>query len=108
MAPRQSLLQYFCSLLLLIGVASALKFDLAAHSGGESIKKERCIRNFVGKETLVVVTAVIGGSKGDGMMVNIHVRFIRIRGTSPLPGAQRYSLGYNGVEAARCRLYASY
>lgn len=60
-------------LLLLIGVASALKFDVQAHPGRENQKKERCIRNFVAKETLVVVTAIVGGSKGDGMQLNIHV-----------------------------------
>lgn len=75
MAFPRSLLQAICSLLLLAGVVNALKFDLVAHSGHENIKKERCIRNFVGKETLVVVTATVGGYKGDGMQVNIHVRF---------------------------------
>ena len=73
-SQRAGLLQCLCSVLLLVGVASALKFDLTAHSGHESIKKERCIRNFVNKETLVVVTATIGGYKGDGMVTNIHVR----------------------------------
>ena len=66
-------MQCFCSLLLLIGVANALKFDVKAHSGRETQKQERCIRNFVSKGTLVVVTAIVGGSKGDGMMLNIHV-----------------------------------
>ncbi|KAI9900399.1 hypothetical protein N3K66_004661 [Trichothecium roseum] len=74
MAFPRSLLQAICSLLLLAGVVNALKFDLVAHSGHENIKKERCIRNFVGKETLVVVTATVGGYKGDGMQVNIHIR----------------------------------
>jgi hypothetical protein len=74
MAARLPLLQWVCSVLLLVSAASALKFDLLSHSGGESQKKERCIRNFVGKDTLVVVTATVDGSKGDGMMVNIHVR----------------------------------
>jgi hypothetical protein len=77
MAAQMSLLQRFCALLLLFTTAAqALKFDLAAHSGGESTKKERCIRNFVAKDTLVVVTAVVGGYKGDGMAVNIHVRWV--------------------------------
>ncbi|KAL6865924.1 vesicle coat component [Amphichorda felina] len=74
MALPRSLMQYFCSLLLLIGVANALKFDVKAHSGRETQKQERCIRNFVSKGTLVVVTAIVGGSKGDGMMLNIHIR----------------------------------
>lgn len=73
MAPRRSLLQTLCSLLLLIGIANALKFDIPAHPGREQQKKERCIRNFVSKDTLVVVTATVGGFKGDGMQLNIHV-----------------------------------
>ncbi len=53
-------------------LASALKFELqAAH--GHSAKNERCIRNFVTHHTLVVVTAIVSGSRGDGMMVNMHV-----------------------------------
>ncbi|KAF5127630.1 Endoplasmic reticulum vesicle protein 25 [Metarhizium anisopliae] len=74
MALQRSTLQWLCSLLVLVGVANALKFDLIAHTGGESTKKERCIRNFVGQETLVVVTATVDGFKGDGMVVNMHVR----------------------------------
>ena len=50
----------------------ALKFDLVAHPG-HSTKNERCIRNFVNRDTLVVVTATISGSKGDGQVVNMHV-----------------------------------
>ncbi|KAJ5374724.1 G-protein comlpex beta subunit CpcB, partial [Penicillium concentricum] len=53
-------------------LASALKFDLVATSGGGS--NERCIRNFVSKDQLVVVTAIVGGSKGDGQRVNIHIK----------------------------------
>lgn len=70
---QQSLLQWICSLLLLVGAANALKFELQAHSGGESHKKERCIRNFVQKDTLVAVKSTISGYKGDGMIVNIAV-----------------------------------
>lgn len=51
----------------------ALKFDLTAHPSGQHKKSERCIRNFVAKDTLVVVTATVGGQKGDGQMVNMHV-----------------------------------
>lgn len=47
----------------------ALKFDIQA----ESRPQERCIRNFVNKDTLVVVTATIGGNKGDGQRVDMHV-----------------------------------
>ncbi|RFU74407.1 endoplasmic reticulum vesicle 25 [Trichoderma arundinaceum] len=67
-------MRWLCGLLLLVSAANALKFDLIAHSGGESLKKERCIRNFVGSDTLVVVTSTVDGYKGDGMVVNIHVR----------------------------------
>ncbi|KHN96993.1 ERV25 protein [Metarhizium album ARSEF 1941] len=74
MAVQRSTLQWLCSLLVLVGVANALKFDLMAHPGGENTKKERCIRNFVGRQTLVVVTAKVDGFKGDGMVVNMHVR----------------------------------
>ena len=53
-------------------LALALKFDISAHMGNEH-KYERCIRNFVGKDTLVLVTAIVDGSKGDGQVVNMHV-----------------------------------
>ncbi|KKP03319.1 endoplasmic reticulum vesicle protein 25 [Trichoderma harzianum] len=67
-------MRWLCGLLLLVSAANALKFDLVAHTGGESLKKERCIRNFVGSDTLVVVTSTVDGYRGDGMLVNIHVR----------------------------------
>lgn len=66
-------MRWLCGLLLLVSAANALKFDLVAHTGGESLKKERCIRNFVSSDTLVVVTSTVDGYKGDGMLVNIHV-----------------------------------
>jgi hypothetical protein len=66
-------MRWLCGLLLLVSAANALKFDLIAHTGGESLKKERCIRNFVGSDTLVVVTSTVDGYKGDGMLVNIPV-----------------------------------
>ncbi|KAK1700355.1 endoplasmic reticulum vesicle protein 25 [Colletotrichum godetiae] len=72
MAPTTSLLRYVCSLVLLACCAQALRFDLQATSTHEG-KKERCIRNFVARDTLVVVTAIVDGSKGDGMTVNMHV-----------------------------------
>lgn len=68
-------LQLFSTLLLcitLLPISSALKFDLQAHTG-HSARYERCIRNFVAKETLVLVTAIVSGTKGDGQMVNMHV-----------------------------------
>lgn len=73
MAPPRSFLQYICSVLLLVACVNALKFDLQATSKSHDTKKERCIRNFVSKDTLVVVTAIVSGSKGDGMRVNMHV-----------------------------------
>ena len=64
---RQPLLHVLCCLAL-ISFSWALKFDLAAQTG-----KERCIRNFVAKDTLVLVTAIVDGQKGDGQQVNMHV-----------------------------------
>lgn len=63
----------------------ALKFDLQAHTG-HSAKYERCIRNFVAKDTLVVVTATVSGQKGDGQMVNMHVSRLKLLGG----GAQQH------------------
>ncbi|KAJ5217117.1 Endoplasmic reticulum vesicle protein 25 [Penicillium chermesinum] len=60
----------FALILLVVQTATALKFDLPASSGGN----ERCIRNFVAKDQLVVVTAIVGGSKGDGQKVNMHIK----------------------------------
>ena len=54
-------------------LVSALKFDLQAHPGHESAKQERCIRNFVAKDQLVVVTATVSGQRGDGQTLNMHV-----------------------------------
>lgn len=72
MANPQSIWYSLCSLLLFLACADALKFDVEAHSQGDK-KGERCIRNFVAKDTLVVVTAIVDGHKGDGMVVNMHV-----------------------------------
>ncbi|PLB40083.1 40S ribosomal RACK1 domain-containing protein [Aspergillus candidus] len=58
------------TLLLLVQLSSALKFDLFASTS----KNERCIRNFVMKDQLVVVTAIVDGQKGDGMVVNMHIK----------------------------------
>lgn len=60
--------------LVLLPFASALKFNMEAHHGHESATKERCIRNFVAKDQLVVVTANVDGSRGDGQQLNMHVR----------------------------------
>ncbi|KAI1423670.1 emp24/gp25L/p24 family/GOLD-domain-containing protein [Xylaria sp. FL1777] len=73
MALPRALLQYICSIVLLVASVNALKFELAALPQRDG-KKERCIRNFVAKDTLVVVTAIISGSKGDGQVVNMHIR----------------------------------
>ena len=66
-------------LLLALPLTWALKFDLAAHTG-YGAKYERCIRNFVARDTLVLVTAIVDGSKGDGQMVNMHVS---LQGSGP-------------------------
>ena len=71
----ETLFRYLSCLLFLatIPLASALKFDIQAHPGHESARYERCIRNFVAKEQLVVVTAIISGFRGDGQTLNMHV-----------------------------------
>ncbi|KAF4555859.1 emp24/gp25L/p24 family/GOLD-like protein 2 [Elsinoe fawcettii] len=58
----------------LLPSALGLKFDIQAHPGHESKDKERCIRNFVQNGQLVVVTATVSGSRGDGMMLNMHIK----------------------------------
>ncbi|CAK3767532.1 Endoplasmic reticulum vesicle 25 [Lecanosticta acicola] len=58
----------------LLPLVSALKFDMQAHPGHESQSKERCIRNFVAKDQLVVVTATVSGNRGDGQMLNMHIK----------------------------------
>ncbi|KAI9726862.1 MAG: vesicle coat component [Cirrosporium novae-zelandiae] len=70
--PVEILLNVFFFLAILPSVF-ALKFDLVAHTGHSS-QYERCIRNFVARDTLVVVTAIISGSKGDGQIVNMHIK----------------------------------
>ena len=68
-----SIIELLLILLILPFLTHALKFDLVAHSG-HSTKNERCIRNFVNKDTLVVVTATISGTRGDGQVVNMHIK----------------------------------
>lgn len=76
MASIKSPLRQLCSLVLFfVACASALKFDLDARGQHEN-KPQRCIRNFVAKDTLVVVTATVSGYKGDGMIVNMHVSIL--------------------------------
>ncbi|KAK0517571.1 hypothetical protein JMJ35_000726 [Cladonia borealis] len=70
---RFALLSSALLFLIVLPFSLALKFDLAAHTGHNS-KYERCIRNFVGKDTLVLVTAIVDGQKGDGQMVNMHIK----------------------------------
>ena len=65
-------LRFAALFFLFTALSHALKFDLAAFQPGAG--KPRCIRNYVSKDTLVVVTATISGSKGDGQIVNIQVR----------------------------------
>lgn len=60
-------------LAFLLPLVAALKFDMPAHPGHESTRHERCIRNFVAKEQLVVVTVNAGGFRGDGQTLNLHV-----------------------------------
>ncbi len=54
-------------------LTAALKFDLHPVSAHDASKYERCIRNFVAKEQLVVVTAILDGHRGDGQKVDMHV-----------------------------------
>ena len=65
------LLLFFCG----SSPTEALKFDIQAHPAGQHKWAERCIRNFVARDTLVIVTATIGGHKGDGQRVDMHVSF---------------------------------
>nr|POF01012.1 endoplasmic reticulum vesicle protein 25 [Quercus suber] len=66
---------YFQLLLaFLIPLISALKFDITAHPGHESKSKERCVRNFVARDQLVVVTATVSGNRGDGQILNMHIK----------------------------------
>lgn len=74
MGARIPLLSYVLFLFASLPLTSALKFDVAAHHGHESAKYERCIRNFVAKDQLVVVTANVDGQRNDGQQLNIHVR----------------------------------
>lgn len=72
MAFFPPVLRTLCSVLFFLTCAQALKFDIEAFGKGDR-RSERCIRNFVAKDTLVVVTATVDGTKGDGMVLNMHV-----------------------------------
>jgi hypothetical protein len=65
---------FTCVLLVLLPFAAALKFDLHPVSPHDAAKYERCVRNFVAKDQLVVVTAILDGYRGDGQKVDMHVR----------------------------------
>lgn len=73
---QNTMAQLHQHLLLLLSVfailSAALKFEIQAQPSGV---RPRCIRNFVARDTLVVVTATVSGTKGDGQKVNIHVRY---------------------------------
>jgi hypothetical protein len=60
-------------LLVVAPLAAALKFDLHPVSPHDAAKYERCVRNFVAKEQLVVITATLDGYRGDGQRVDMHV-----------------------------------
>ncbi|KAK4504172.1 hypothetical protein PRZ48_005088 [Zasmidium cellare] len=72
MATTMFALKLFLAFLL--PLVSALKFEIQAHPGHESASKERCIRNFVAKDQLVVVTATVSGNRGDGQTLNMHIK----------------------------------
>lgn len=63
-----------CILLVLLPLAAALKFDLHPVAPSDVAKQQRCVRNFVAKEQLVVVTAILDGYRGDGQRVDMHIR----------------------------------
>lgn len=62
-----------CLLIAILPLVAALKFDLHAVSSHDASKYERCVRNFVAKDQLVVVTAILDGYRGDGQKVDMHV-----------------------------------
>jgi hypothetical protein len=70
---RLARLLSFVLLLLAIPLTSALKFEIHAVQAHDAARYERCIRNFVAKEQLVVVTAIVSGNRGDGQTLNMHV-----------------------------------
>lgn len=77
MAITQFFLRTLCSFTILLAAADALKFDIEAFGKGDP-KAIRCIRNFVAKDTLVVVTATVDGFKGDGMVLDMNVSWLGV------------------------------
>jgi hypothetical protein len=77
-------------LLAILPLAAALKFDLHPVAAHDSARYERCIRNFVAREQLVVVTAILDGYRGDGQRVDMHVRFAIYQ--IPTPCQQRNTI----------------
>lgn len=74
-ASMDRILRLFTLLIAIVApLAAALKFDLHPVSSHDAAKYERCIRNFVAKDQLVVVTAILDGYRGDGQKVDMHVR----------------------------------
>jgi len=67
------LLSFKLLLAFVLPLVSALKFEIPAHPGHESSKHARCIRNFVSRDQLVVVTATVSGTRGDGQTLNMHI-----------------------------------
>ncbi|OLL23993.1 Endoplasmic reticulum vesicle protein 25 [Neolecta irregularis DAH-3] len=68
------LLQVFAGLLLLTSPSIALKFSISSFPESSASSYQKCISNFVSADTLVVVTAIVTGSKGDGQRVNIEIK----------------------------------
>ncbi|PBP21940.1 ERV25 protein [Diplocarpon rosae] len=73
MAFSQSILHALCSVLFFLSCVHALKFEIEAFPQGNP-RAKRCIRNFVAKDTLVVVTSTVDGQKDDGMVLNMHIK----------------------------------
>ncbi|KAF2792614.1 hypothetical protein K505DRAFT_278542 [Melanomma pulvis-pyrius CBS 109.77] len=71
---RLSRILHCLLLLLAIPLTSALKFEIHAVQAHDAARFERCVRNFVAKDQLVVVTAIVSGNRGDGQTLNMHIR----------------------------------
>lgn len=69
------------SVLALTPLAAALRFEMQAYPSNDAARNERCIRNFVAKDQLVVVSATVSGYRGDGQTLNMQVR-----GPRPMDG----------------------
>lgn len=69
-APWFTMRPLLSLLFLFVVLSAALKFDISTAHG----QNERCIRNFVGNDQLVMVTAIVSGQRGDGQKLNMHVR----------------------------------